>query len=343
MNDVRWAAFNISELFDIFTGTDLILSRTEEGEIPVITHQEGNNGIRMFAEELSRPLMDHRDTISLADRGTFKAYTQPADFYIGTRVKGLKLRHRPVSENILMFLTTAINAQRKLFSYGYNATNNVGRIKIILPVDDKGNPDWDFMEEHVSNEKANEIEKVLEFLSGEIGKLENIERVNIEDTAWGSFTLGDVANIKNGVRLTKGNMQEGDRPFIGATDKNNGITSFVSNTNSSLDSNVLGINYNGSVCEGFYHHYEAVFSDDVKRVTFKDGVNNEYTLLFLITAIQKQKTKFEYGYKFNATRMAKTKILLPVNDQGDIDYDFMEKYIKQIKKDKIDKAFNYLR
>ena len=33
----------------------------------------------------------------------------------------------------------------------------------------------------------------------------------------------------------------------------NGITNFVSNSNDSLDSNVLGVNYNGSIVENFYH------------------------------------------------------------------------------------------
>ena len=42
-------------------------------------------------------------------------------------------------------------------------------------------------------------------------------------------------------------MQDGNIPFIGATDSNNDITNFVSNTNVSHDKNVLGVNYNGSV------------------------------------------------------------------------------------------------
>jgi len=341
MNNIRWSPFPVSDFFDIFTGSDLILSRTKKGEIPVITHQEGNNGIGMFAEKLSRPLMDHKDTISLADRGTFKAYTQPTDFYIGTRVKALKFRDGPVSGNILVFLTTAINAQQKLFSYGYNATNNVGRINIMLPIDDNGNPNWKFMDEYISKKVARENEVALKFLSEEKSKIGNFESLSLKDRSWESFTIGDIADIKNGVRLTKADIKKGNRPFIGATDKNNGITNFVSNTNGSLDSNVLGINYNGSVCEGFYHPYESIFSDDVKRITFKNGVNNEYTLLFMITAIKKQKAKFAYGYKFNATRMAKTKILLPIDTKGNIDYKFMENYIKQIKKDKLERVVSF--
>lgn len=60
-------------------------------------------------------------------------------------------------------------------------------------------------------------------------------------------------------------------PFIGAADSNNGITNFASNTNKLLDKNVLGVNYNGSVVENFYHPYECIFSDDVKRISFNDN------------------------------------------------------------------------
>ncbi len=54
-------------------------------------------------------------------------------------------------------------------------------------------------------------------------------------------------------------MKKGNKPFIGATDSNNGITAFVSNTNTSEDSNILGVNYNGSVVDNFYHPYKAIF------------------------------------------------------------------------------------
>ena len=77
-------------------------------------------------------------------------------------------------------------------------------------------------------------------------------------------------------------MKHGSRPFIGATDSNNGITAWVENTNESLDSAVLGVNYNGSVVETFYHPYECIFSDDVKRLHLKSDVTaSAYLMLFL--------------------------------------------------------------
>lgn len=138
-----------------------------------------------------------------------------------------------------------------------------------------------------------------------------MNNLKLSDRAWREFEIGEICNIKSGVRLTKQDMMKGDRPFIGATDSNNGITEFISNINGSLDKNVLGVNYNGSVVESFYHPYECIFSDDVKRLELKNGLGNQWTYLFLKSSILKQKEKYQYGYKFNAQRMEKQKILLP--------------------------------
>lgn len=85
------------------------------------------------------------------------------------------------------------------------------------------------------------------------------------------------------------------------------------------------MNYNGNgVCLGFYHPYECIFSDDVKRFHLKSNEGNEFIYLFLKVAIQQQKSKFGYLYKFNATRMARQSIMLPSTDNGEPDLVFME-------------------
>lgn len=147
--------------------------------------------------------------------------------------------------------------------------------------------------------------------------------------SWSEFWLEDIVTISSGVRLTKANQEKGNRAFIGSSDSNNGVTEFVGNTNKSLDKNVLGVNYNGSVVENFYHPYKAMFSDDVKRIHWLDkNQEDRYTYLFLKQAILQQKVKYAYGYKFNAGRMKRQKIMLPVKEDGTADYDYMRQYIQ---------------
>ena len=167
--------------------------------------------------------------------------------------------------------------------------------------------------------------------------------LSLHDREWKEFPISEIFVIAPGKRLTKSDMQPGSKPFIGATDSNNGITAFVSNTNASEDSDVLGVNYNGSVVENFYHPYTCIFSDDVKRFRLKDVKGNKYLYLFMKTAILQQKRKYAYGYKFNEQRMQKQMLLLPADDTGKPDYAFMEEYIKEREQQIIQKYIAHIR
>lgn len=152
----------------------------------------------------------------------------------------------------------------------------------------------------------------------------------MKEPKWKEFVINDIFDIKPGVRLIKQDMKEGNLPFIGATDSNNGITAFCGNTNSSEDNNVLGVNYNGSVVENFYHPYRAIFSDDVKRFHLKQHADTKNVLLFVKNSILQQQKKFQYGYKFNEPRMKSQFIMLPVTSDDEPDYDYMDEYMRSI-------------
>ena len=126
-------------------------------------------------------------------------------------------------------------------------------------------------------------------------------------------------------------MIDGDTPFIGAADSNNGVTAFIGNENSSADENVLGVNYDGNgMVISFYHPYRCLFSDSVKRFHLKNHAGNEFVYLFLKAIILQQKSKYNYGYKFSEARMRRQKILLPVTDDDTPDYDYMENYVRAV-------------
>lgn len=154
--------------------------------------------------------------------------------------------------------------------------------------------------------------------------------MKLSDRDWKEFFLEDIFSVGSGKRLTNADKIDGTRPFIGATDNMNGVTGFVDNENSSLDNNVLGVNYNGAPCIGFYHPYECIFTDDVKRLHLKNHEDNQYVLLFFKAIILQQKNKYCYGYKFNERRMLRQIIVVPVDDNDEPDYQFMEDYIKEL-------------
>lgn len=232
------------------------------------------------------------------------------------------------------YLFLAPLVQRLSEKYSFNREINDDRLKrekLIIPVNEHGEMDFEFMSKYMREIEIRTLKPIIDKLC--IRLIHNeISRGggNSIHPNWKPFPLSEIFTILPGKRLTKSDMTEGLRPFIGASDSNNGVTAWVNNTNESLDSNVLGVNYNGSVCETFFHPYECIFSDDVKRLHLKSGVDSKYIMLFLKTIILQQKCKYEYGYKFNEQRMLRQTILLPVDSSGNPDWHFMEMFMRKL-------------
>ena len=322
LNDREWREFVFGEVFDIRstrTGLDKKKLSGEEGEIPYITRTDNNNGIDGFIAPQCGACEDEGNVITIG-LDTQTVFYQGASFYTGQNIQ--VVRHEQLNKYNALFIIRAIKILVQKFSWGsYGATlTRLRRGKLYLPIAADGTPDWEFMSAFMQRVEHETLSQALAFF-----RSKECDNMLMGGGRMLPFYIGDVLSIENGVRLTKADMREGIRPFIGASESNNGVTGFIDNTNSSLASNVLGVNYNGSVGFSFYHPYEALFSDDVKRVRWKDEeANNKYTLLYLSTAISQQKGKYAYGYKFNAQRMKRQLILLPVLDDGTLDYALME-------------------
>lgn len=235
---------------------------------------------------------------------------------------------------IALFLTMQINKNNfSKFSYGYKASQiRLRRSKIMLPTNGNGKPDFEYMEKYILIQEEKKKQEYICYCKNNLKKLGNaIPLYSLAEIEWSPFYIDEIFKIDSGKRLESYNMTSGKRPFIGATDSGNGITNYISNENDSLDKNVLGVNYNGNgMAISFYHPYECIFSDDVKRFHLKEYPDNKYVLLFFKAIILQQKPKYNYGYKFNGTRMKRQIIMLPVNDAGNPDYEYMEQYIKNL-------------
>ena len=147
---------------------------------------------------------------------------------------------------------------------------------------------------------------------------------------WGIFELGELFHIKKGKSIPQKNRIKGDIPYIGASSKNNGIISFIKNENNSLSKNILGVNRTGCVGECFYHPYSCILSENIYQLKCKRG--SKYIYLYLKTCILKQKNKYSFGHILNIQRMKSQKIKVPMTKENEVDYAYMENYMKWIEK-----------
>ena len=342
LDKVEWKTFRFTEVFqEIQRGKRLTKANQTDGPKPYISSTSENNGVDAFIGNETR-VRKFEDVLTLANSGSVgSTFYQQFEFVASDHVTALKSEN--ADKYAYLFLSTVVKRLEE--KYSFNREINDTRIKIekvILPADKEGNPNFQYMSDFVKKLEFDKVQEVLEYIYIYI-RVKIILEEKVCEISWKDFWIEDVCEIKSGVRLTKANQEIGLRPFVGASDSDNGVTGFVSNKNKSLDANVLGVNYNGSVVENFYHPYEAVFSDDVKRLKWKDEIyGNKYTYLFLKQMILSQKIKYAYGYKFNGERMKRQKIMLPVTETGLPDYDYMKSYMQKQELEQIFKILNYL-
>ncbi|KGN98394.1 restriction endonuclease subunit S [Porphyromonas sp. COT-290 OH3588] len=320
LEDREWKEFLFSDVFTkIQRGKRLKKDDHIKGKVPYVSSTANNNGLDGFVGNTERVRI-FSDCITLANSGSVgSAFFQEFAFVASDHVTALKIKG--MDKYVYLFMLPIIG--RLSEKYGFNREINdtrISREKLLLPVTYDGTPDWGFMSAFMKRVEQETLLPALRHF-----KSKKCNQMLMGGGKIRPYFMEDVVQIINGVRLTKADMTAGSRPFVGASEGANGVTEFVGNINASLDGNVLGVNYNGSVGFSFYHPYEALFSDDVKRVRWKDETaNNKYNLLYLSTAITQQRGKYAYGYKFNAQRMKRQIIMLPSLPDGTPDFAYME-------------------
>lgn len=333
LDEKMWDAVELDSMFTFERGKEKNMASLAQGYIPLVSARKVNNGIKGFIDEPAK-VIKGGNVISLnndGDGGAGLAYYQPVDFALDTHVTALHPKE-DISPDALICMTASISKQHAVFGHGRSISlPRAHRIQNMLPVTDSGKPDYEYMAEYTRQKREALLSKYRTYVEKRIAEMgEPAEIPVLNEKKWHEFPLDDVFTVGAGKRLETRNKIPGTRPFVGATDNGNGVTGFVGNDNVSKDNNVLGVNYNGAPCIAFYHPYECIFTDDVKRLHLRNYKDNIFVLLFFTSVFAQQRSKYSYGYKFNEQRMLRQKLMLPVNDSGEPDYEYMEQYSKNM-------------
>lgn len=148
------------------------------------------------------------------------------------------------------------------------------------------------------------------------------------------FKIDDLFDVAQGRRLKKSDFQDGDIPFVMASSKNNGVVAYLSNP-VTTNTNFITADILGNV---FYQDGLVGYGDDNCGLKLKNGHESEAVYLYLTTVISKFKPMASYGNKLRGKWYAEQLIQLPVKpgtdevnySEDDIDWDYMEQYIREI-------------
>ena len=171
-----------------------------------------------------------------------------------------------------------------------------------------------------------------------------MSKLTLDSVEWGEFFIGGLDGLFNviGTKTTHPSVLEigGNVPRVTCAATNNAIDNFYCNEATEKGC-VLTVD---SATIGYvsYQLNDFIATDHVEKIVSKSGSINKYTGLFLKSCIDKSKIgKYGYGYKFSQKRIVRQKILLPIDSNGNPNWQFMEDYIKQEMKVQSRKVASY--
>lgn len=325
LTDKKWKPFKIEELFIVDKGIYLANKDTLKGDNPYVSATSVNNGISNF---IGNKVLFSKNTITI-EKISLSAYYQPHDYYCSHDVS--VIQNENLNKYNSLFIANMIKRQGIKYSYGRQAQMNVvKRETILLPVNDKNKPDWEFMEQHIKEIFLKKEKSYKDYTQGYINSLKYENVPKLKDKKWKEFFIKDLFSvIQRGKRITRANQVNGSMPYISSTSLNNGVDNYICNTEGVRKfSNCLTIANSGSVGSSFYQPFEFIASDHVTH--FKNERMNKYIYLFIATLTNRLSEKYNFNREFSDKRILREKIMLPVNNRNEPDYEYMEQYIKNI-------------
>lgn len=336
-----WKTFGFTEIFEVCKGFyNKKPEPSGEGTIPFLSATSDNNGVteHYTLEEIANATRTgdgHNDPLSrklfpghavcVTNNGSVGfAYYQAEQFTCSHDVNPLYRLDGEFTEATGLFVASVIMKDRYRWAYGRKwRPERMVHSTVDLPATPDGKPDWQWMENYIKS------------LHSEPLTTQNDAHVALFDTTvWKWFQLGGddgLFEIRKGKRLTSDDQTEGDTPYIGAIDSNNGVSNRIGQ-NPIHDGNTISLSYNGSVGEAFYQPTSYWATDDVNALYLRPeyGTLCPATGLFVCSVLKHDRYRYSYGRKWTLDNMNATKIKLPATSDGKPDWQWMENYIKSL-------------
>lgn len=154
LNIEKWGEFSLNSLFEVVLSKgDIKIDEVESGLIPLVSSGETNNGVVGYIDSRG----DGKAEIFKGNTITIdmfcNAFYQKDDFYAVShgRVNILKPKFI-LNQYIAIFIITLIHQNKYRYSYGRALySDEAKKMTIKLPINHKGEPDFEFMENYIKS------------------------------------------------------------------------------------------------------------------------------------------------------------------------------------------------
>lgn len=318
LKSVKWGEFKIGDLFDIKGNPQLnkdSFKFNDDSKFPYFTRTEFNNGILGYVDYLDD---EHKINGGCLAVGmiAMKFFYMKHDFYAGQFTKrAIPKKSINLTERVASFFISTLNKHQKKFQNVLVGAfeNEFKKTKIDLPVDEKNQPDYAFMEGFVAELEAEHIAELEAYLKAsglkdytltpeEEKVLEAFEQGKVK---WGEFKIGDLFNKINTNKLKfkadelpKEPTEKNSLACLTSSFKNQGLNYFAPKNDATILKNVISIPSNSDVYRAYFQSQEFTVLSDAYAIKWvyseKISPNQQ---LFTVACINKVTDLPIYSYK----------------------------------------------
>lgn len=353
---VQFKRYSLYELFDEKVGRGTRLTRAHRvlGDYPLATAGEQNTGVSDWIVENKQLFPANSITIDMFGNVFYRSY----DFYADDNI--LVLHRDDWSKEVMLYVTAQIHHVLKdRFDYSRQFRQKVLKtVDIELPVTQSGTPDFSYMTKKIREleaERIRELEAYLKVAGLDDTTLSGSEAAALtQKVVWKKFRIGDLfekvyakfkgkaIDIQHDVSKTQ--SDEFNLPVVSVLSDHNGIMYYGRSSEWASVSNSIDIVQNGVKATGsvFYQSGETSSFRDAYLVKFKTKELTREESLYMVGSLKAVLPKaFNRERLATWTRVQDAIIQLPVTLSGDIDFHYMQNYIRAIEKQTIDDVVKY--
>lgn len=352
LDEKEWKRISINSVFVIGHGFyNKKPPMSSEGEVPFIGASGINNGVTGFCtmqaiednskvgygpnEPIERKLFN-KGSICVVNNGSAIGYSyyQPKQFTCTHDVNPLTLRDHEMNEDEALFLAQMIRQQCDCFIYARKwRPSRMVSSQFLLPVDSAGNPDYAYMAEYVQQKRAAMLDKYHKYVEARIAELgELVEIPMLDEKEWDEFFIGDLFEVSRPKSRNKDDYDFGNTPFVASGALNNGVMKCCdAKQDEQLDAgNCITVSpVDGST---FYQPMDFLGRGGAGSsiLMLRSDWLNLYLGQFIARTVRQTCSKYTYGHMGNKDSIKRERIMLPIDDSGKPDYEYMEQYAKNM-------------
>lgn len=352
LDEKEWKRILINSVFVIGHGFyNKKPPMSSEGEVPFIGASGINNGVTDFCtmqaiednskvgygpnEPIERKLFN-KGSICVVNNGSAIGYSyyQPKQFTCTHDVNPLTLRDHEMNEDEALFLAQMIRQQGDCFIYARKwRPSRMVSSQFLLPVDSAGNPDYAYMAEYVQQKRAAMLDKYHKYVEARIAELgELVEIPMLDEKEWDEFFIGDLFEVSRPKSRNKDDYDFGNTPFVASGALNNGVMKCCdAKQDEQLDAgNCITVSpVDGST---FYQPMDFLGRGGAGSsiLMLRSDWLNLYLGQFIARTVRQTCSKYTYGHMGNKDSIKRERIMLPIDDSGEPDYEYMEQYAKNM-------------